>query len=127
MSYTCGQVQMSWNLWQQTNNAIGFHNIDLPHKANTESHKHKVNSTCREQSSHSDNCQLLPFLLDLTGELHIYLDRELEAKKWSQFHVNRADKNNRRGLEPTSNSSFKFRHLGKECAKISYFDIDFKE
>jgi hypothetical protein len=34
------------------------------------------------------------------------------------------DKNNRKGLELTSNSSFNFRHLGKECAEISYFDFD---
>jgi hypothetical protein len=61
-----------------------------------------------------------------TSELHKYLEREFESKKWSQFRVNRADKNNRKGLELTSNSSFNFRYLGKECAEISYFDIDLK-
>jgi hypothetical protein len=50
-------------------------------------------------------------------ELAVYLEREIESKKWSQFRVNRADKNNKKGLEPTSNSSFNFRHLGKECAE----------
>jgi hypothetical protein len=58
------------------------------------------------------------------SELHIYLERELESKNWSQLRFNRADKNNRKGLEPTPNISFNFRHLGKECAEISYFDID---
>jgi hypothetical protein len=41
-----------------------------------------------------------------------------------------AHKNNRKGLELASNSSLNFRHLSKECAEISYFDIDlmgFKE
>jgi hypothetical protein len=42
----------------------------------------------------------------------------------SQFRVNRAYKNNRKGLELTSKSSFNFRHLGKECVEISYFDFD---
>ena len=51
---------------------------------------------------------------------------ELESKKWRELRVNRAGKNNRRGLELSSNSSFNFRHLGKECAEISYFDIDLK-
>jgi hypothetical protein len=45
---------------------------------------------------------------------------------WSQFRVNRAYKNNRKGLEMTSNSSFNFRHLGKECVETSYFDFDLK-
>jgi hypothetical protein len=54
------------------------------------------------------------------------LERELESKKWSQLRVNRVDKNNRKGLELTSNSSFNFCQLGKECAEISYFDIDLK-
>jgi hypothetical protein len=64
----------------------------------------------------------------ILSELHIYQERELESKKWShQLRVNRADKNNRKGLELTSNSSFNFRHLGKEsAAEISYFDIDLK-
>jgi hypothetical protein len=62
----------------------------------------------------------------ILSELHIYQERELESKKWSQLRVNRADKNNRKGLELTSNSSFSFRHLGKESAEISYFDIDLK-
>ena len=62
-----------------------------------------------------------------TSELHVYLERELESKKWSQLCVNRADKKNRKGLELTSYSSFNFRHLGKECAEISYFDIDLKD
>jgi hypothetical protein len=35
-------------------------------------------------------------------------------------------KNNRKGLELTSKSSFNFRHLGKECVEISYFDFDLK-
>jgi hypothetical protein len=34
--------------------------------------------------------------------------------------------NNKKGLELASNGSFNFRHLGKECAEISYFDIDLK-
>ena len=32
-----------------------------------------------------------------------------------------AQTKNRKGLELTSNSSFDFRHLGKECAEISYY------
>jgi hypothetical protein len=59
-------------------------------------------------------------------ELYIYLEREVELKKWSELRVNRAEKNNRKGLELTSRSSFNFRHLGKECAEISYFDMDLK-
>jgi hypothetical protein len=51
---------------------------------------------------------------EILSEFHIYLERELESKKWSQLCVNRADKNNRKGLELTSNSAFNFRHLGRE-------------
>ena len=61
-----------------------------------------------------------------TSELHIFLEREPESNKWSQLSVNRADKNNRKGLELTSNSGFNFRQLGKKCAEISYFDFDLK-
>jgi hypothetical protein len=64
--------------------------------------------------------------LGVPSELHIYLERELESKNWSQLCVNRANKINRKGLELTSNSAYNFRHLGKECAEISYFDTDFK-
>ena len=60
------------------------------------------------------------------SELHIYLEYELGCAKWSQFCVNRAYKNNGKGLELMSNSSFNFRQLGKECVKISYFDFDLK-
>jgi hypothetical protein len=48
------------------------------------------------------------------------------VQKWSQLRVNRAEKNNRKGLELTSNSSFNFRHLGKECAEILYFEFNLK-
>ena len=41
--------------------------------------------------------------------------------------VNRADKNNKKGLELTSNSAFNFRHLAKECAEIFDFDINLLE
>jgi hypothetical protein len=60
------------------------------------------------------------------SSIYIYLEREFESKKWSQLRVNRADKNNRKGLELTSNSSFNFRHLGKECVEMLYFDFDLK-
>jgi hypothetical protein len=55
-------------------------------------------------------------------------DMELGCSKWSQFRVNRAykNKNNRKGLELTSNGSFNFRHVGKECVEISYFDFNLK-
>ena len=55
----------------------------------------------------------------------IYIWSENLSPK-SELRVNRAEKNNRKGLELTSYSSFNFRHLGKECAEISYFDIDLK-
>jgi hypothetical protein len=57
-----------------------------------------------------------------TSDLHIHLERS-EAS----FVLTAQTKNNRNGLKLMSNSSFNFRHLGKGCAKISYFDIRFKE
>jgi hypothetical protein len=64
--------------------------------------------------------------LAANSELHIYLEQELGCSKWSQLRVNRAYKNNRKGLELMSKSSFNSRHLGKECVEISYFDFDLK-
>ena len=55
----------------------------------------------------------------------IYIWIENSSPK-SEASFNRADRSNRNGLELTSNSSFNFRHLGKECAEISFFDIDLK-
>jgi hypothetical protein len=71
-------------------------------------------------------CHKVYELLMSILNIYIYLEQELESKKWSQIRVIRADKNNRKGLELTSNSSFNFPHLGKECAEISYFNIDLK-
>jgi hypothetical protein len=64
--------------------------------------------------------------MQFTGQKAIWIFILCSKTKWSQFRVNRADKNNRKGLELTSNSSFNFRHLGKECVEISYFDFDLK-
>jgi hypothetical protein len=48
-------------------------------------------------------------------------------KSEAKIRVNRADENNRKGLEMTSLASFNFRHLVKTCAEISYFDIDLND
>ena len=56
----------------------------------------------------------------------ILYDNERETWNKSSFVLTAQTKNNRNGLELMSNSSFNFRHLGKECAEISYFDIDLK-
>ena len=51
------------------------------------------------------------------------------TKSEASFVLTAQTKNNGKGLELTtfnSSSVFIIRHLGKECAEISYFDIDLK-
>ena len=59
------------------------------------------------------------------SSIYIWSENSRPKSETRLLRVNRADKNNRTGLD-LSNSSFGFRHLGKECAKISYFDFDLK-
>jgi hypothetical protein len=62
--------------------------------------------------------------LRLQNELHIYLEQEIELKKWTQFCLTVQTKTI--GLELMINSSFNFCQLGKEYAKHLYFDSDLK-
>ena len=63
-----------------------------------------------------------------TAVSSIYIwSKNLVAQSEASFVLTaRAYKNNRKGLELTSKRSFNFRHLGKECVEISYFDFDLK-